>query len=145
MQERVTREDLRVEPLREEPQVQQEPVHERYAEGEPPDTAPAKASHDRTASQLAYEDDGNVRELKAKVSKLVASKFGGDYKLAFSHYAGNAGVVGKGPLKDLLADAGVGNGLTRGAWVNGIIAKLDQNGDGAISWEEFQHVTSAVA
>ena len=81
------------------------------------------------------------RELVGKVSALVASRFGGDYRAAFDHYdADRNGVVSKGELKALLADAGVGTGLTRWAWADGIIDELDTDGDGTISWAEFDAV-----
>jgi hypothetical protein len=105
-----------------------------------------------SASELAYtqvaavteEEDENVKELKAKVKGLVTSKFGGDYKKGFAHYDGNAdGGLDKDELKNLLSDAGVGNGLTRGAWASGIIKKLDKNGDKMVQWTEFDAVFSA--
>lgn len=104
-----------------------------------------------TASEMAYqvaavqgeEEDDNVKELKAKVKALVGSKFGGDYHKGFSHYDGNTdGGLDKDELKNLLSDAGVGNGITRGAWASGIIKKLDKNGDNKVQWAEFDAVFS---
>ena len=102
---------------------------------------------DPTASEMGYEvaaleeDDANTKELKAKVSALVASKFNGDYKKGFDHYDNDKdGSISKSELVQMLEDAGVGNGLTRGAWANGIIKKLDGNGDKKIEWTEFDHV-----
>jgi len=92
-------------------------------------------------SQLAFEEDENEKELKTKVSKLVSSKFGGDYKKAFGHYdADKDGAVSKSELVNLLSDANVGNGLTRGIWASKIIDKLDQNNDLGIQWAEFESV-----
>jgi Ca2+-binding EF-hand superfamily protein len=66
---------------------------------------------------------------------------GGDYRRAFAHYdASGNGKVSQDELKALLADAGVGNLLTRSAWASGIIAELDTDGDGRISWSEFEAV-----
>jgi hypothetical protein len=148
MSERSLRDDVHVAPaLREEPlQTHEAATTERYVGGEPPAVANAAGAHDRTASQLAFEDDGNTRELKAKISRLVASQFGGDYKKAFAHYDSDGdGAISKGELGSLLSDAGVGNGMTRGAWVKGIIEKLDHSGDGKIGWQEFEAVVGTAA
>ncbi len=83
----------------------------------------------------------NKRELVEKVSALVRSRFGGDYRTAFGHYdADGDGLVSKAELKALLRDAGVGSGLTRWAWADGVIGELDADGDGHISWAEFEAV-----
>ena len=122
------------------------PAQERYVHGEVPPVQTAAADPGRSASQLAFEEDDNVRELKTKVGGLVTKKFGGDYKKAFDHYdADKNGTVDKHELVQLLADAGVGNGITRGAWASKIIEKLDQDGDTAIAWGEFQTVFTAAA
>lgn len=76
-------------------------------------------------------------ELGEKVSALVRTKFGGDYLIAFRHYANGDGNVGKSGVKVLLKDAGIGSIWTRWAWVAGIMKELDANGDGDISWPEF--------
>jgi Ca2+-binding EF-hand superfamily protein len=81
------------------------------------------------------------QELADKVSALVEAKFGGDYQLAFQQYDSNQdGKISSAELKSLLRDAGVGNALTRSAWASGIIAELDTDGDGEISWSEFNSV-----
>lgn len=88
--------------------------------------------------------DANRQELEAKVLALVESKFGGDYKKAFGHYDANSdGTISVDELKTLLTDAGIGNMFTRGVWAAGIIAELDANNDGHISWAEFEAVFSA--
>lgn len=81
------------------------------------------------------------QELENKVTELVVSRFGGDYRAAFKHYDtdGN-GTISKAELHALLSDAGIGNRLTRGAWASGILAEMDTDGDGAISWAEFEAV-----
>jgi hypothetical protein len=126
-----------------------EKPHEHYVAGQIPPVAEGgheAGAHDRTASQLAFEDDDNVRELKTKVGGLVASRFGGDYKAAFEHYDANKdGGVDKSELGHLLSDAGVGNGMTRGTWASRIIEKIDSDRDGKIEWSEFQSVFSASA
>jgi calcium-binding protein CML len=83
----------------------------------------------------------NKQELRDKVAALVGAKFGGDYAAAFGHYDANRdGVISKNELKVLLADAGVGSGWTRWAWVAGVVEELDADGDGFISWPEFAAV-----
>ncbi|QEL20553.1 EF-hand domain-containing protein [Limnoglobus roseus] len=52
-------------------------------------------------------------------------------------------MVSKDELKALLADAGIGSGLTRWAWANGIIEAVDANRDGVIDWAEFEAVFRA--
>jgi len=124
-----------------------EKPHEHYVAGKIPPVAEGGHAHqDRTASELAFEEDDNVRELKTKVGALVAKKFGGDYKAAFEFYDANKdGGVDKSELGHLLSDAGVGNGVTRGTWASRIIEKLDSDGDSKIEWSEFQSVFSASA
>jgi len=78
------------------------------------------------------------QELEEKLLGLVAARFQGDRRNAFTYYdADRDGRIGKEELKAMLADAGVGNGLTRWAWAKGIIEELDKSGDGTISWDEF--------
>ena len=77
------------------------------------------------------------QELEEKVSALVGTQFGGDYSIAFQHYADRNGKVGKDGVKALLRDAGIGSILTRWAWANAVVAELDGDGDGVISWPEF--------
>ncbi len=86
-------------------------------------------------------DDDKKQEINDKVTALVKSRFGGDYKAAFAHYdADGNGVIDGGELKALLSDAGIGSGLTRWAWAKGIMGEVDTNADGGISWAEFEAV-----
>jgi Ca2+-binding EF-hand superfamily protein len=82
------------------------------------------------------------REIREKVNRLVADKFGGDYQKAFEHYdtGPKDGHVDAAELTLFLKDAGIGNWFTRDAWVEGIITELDSNHDGAISAAEFEAV-----
>ncbi|MFO0728811.1 MAG: EF-hand domain-containing protein [Myxococcota bacterium] len=99
-------------------------------------------------TQLAAKDD-HERELVTKIGALVQRDFGGDNRAAFNHYAGSDHQVSRDELSRLLSDAGIGNFLTRGSWVSGIMDRLDgpPNGDGngKISWTEFNRVMSAQA
>lgn len=80
----------------------------------------------------------NRRELDDKVTDLVQTRFGGDFRAAFAHFdADGDGVISKDELKALLREAGVGSGMTRWAWAKGIMDEVDTSGDGTISWEEF--------
>lgn len=86
------------------------------------------------------------RELDEKVTALIRGRFGGDYQAAFRHYDTDGdGVIGKDELKDLLADAGIGTALTRWAWASGILAEVDADRDGGVSWAEFQAVAGGAA
>src|SRR3954465_9425864 len=81
-------------------------------------------------------------ELRDKVGKLVRDRFAGDYQQAFDHYDCDVknGKISRNELTKLLADAEVGNWLTRSTWATGIIAELDKDGDGSISEAEFREV-----
>ena len=53
----------------------------------------------------------NKRELEEKVTALVAARFGGDYRAAFTHFDANGdGVIDNDELKALLKEAGSGVG-----------------------------------
>jgi Ca2+-binding EF-hand superfamily protein len=88
---------------------------------------------------MANED--KRQEIDDKVTALVKTRFDGDYKAAFAYYdADDNGMIDKDELKSLLKDAGIGSGLTRWAWAQGIMERVDSNGDGGISWAEFEAV-----
>lgn len=81
------------------------------------------------------------RELQDKVTRLVDARFKSDWRRAFDHYAsGSTADVGRDQLLDLLSDAGIGTWATRGMWADGVLKKMDSNGDKRISWAEFQSV-----
>jgi hypothetical protein len=70
---------------------------------------------------------------------VVAGRFGGDYRAAFGHYNAVANVaIRKGVRKALPKDVGVGSGLTRWAWADGLIHELDADVDGHVSWDQFK-------
>ncbi len=80
-------------------------------------------------------------DLRERLAALVATRFGGDYKAAFTHYdADRDGMIRKEELKSLLGDAGIAGSWSRWAWAEKIIDELDANGDGIISWPEFASV-----
>jgi Ca2+-binding EF-hand superfamily protein len=81
-------------------------------------------------------------ELVQKVQALMAKKFGGAgpesmRKLFDAYDRDGDGKIEARELETLLVDAGVGNALTRGAWVRGIISAMDENSDKRIDWAEF--------
>lgn len=126
-------------------QAEENETATKFSNGNPPPVGGAFKEAAGT-SQLAFEEDANEKELKQKVGALVSSKFGGDFKKAFEHYDRTGdGAVTKGELVDLLEDAGVGNGITRGIWASKIIEKLDTSHDRGIQWAEFESVFKAQA
>jgi hypothetical protein len=83
-------------------------------------------------------EDENVKFLKDQVNKLTASRFDNDYKKGFDFYDKNKdGTINSDELSTLLADADVGNSLTRWKWVDGVMKTMDANKDGKITWTEF--------
>ena len=126
---------------------QEEAAETKFAGGKPPPVSDKFEGAGGGASQHAYEEsDNNERELKEKVSKLVATRFEGDYKKAFDHYDKDKdGTITKGELVRLLNDAGVGNVVTRPIWAGKIIERLDRNIDDAVAWHEFESVFRARA
>lgn len=86
-------------------------------------------------------------QLVTSIEKALHSKYGdaspASMRKLFDSYDTNGdGKIDKDELKKLLSDVDIGNSFTRGAWVKGIIDKLDANGDKAIAWDEFQAVAS---
>ncbi len=81
-------------------------------------------------------------ELVAKVKALMVRKYGASDAAAMRKLFDEVDADGDGKidpheLEGLLKDAGVGNGLTRGAWIKGIVSALDTSGDKKIDWAEF--------
>lgn len=78
------------------------------------------------------------QEVVAKIARLVAEEFKGDYRLAFSFYDSNQdNRISKDELTRLLVDADIGSRLTRWAYIRGIVDALDTDNDGHISYREF--------
>lgn len=81
-------------------------------------------------------------ELVQKIQALLQKQYGdtsleGMRKLFEAYDKDQDQNISAGELEQLLKDAGVGNSLTRGAWVKGIVKELDEDGDRKISWDEF--------
>jgi Ca2+-binding EF-hand superfamily protein len=81
-------------------------------------------------------------ELVAKIQRLLRKKFGDtsieSMRKLFDEYDRDKDQkISAEELEKLLKDAEVGNALTRGAWVKGVVSALDQNADKKIDWSEF--------
>jgi len=83
-------------------------------------------------------------ELKTKIARLVnRAPYHGDLEAAFRAYdRGSDGALSSAELRALLADARVGNGLTRGFWADEIIERMDQlpgaRRNGKVDWAELE-------
>lgn len=89
--------------------------------------------------------DEHEIELQAKIKGLLLRKYGDTAresmeKLFRAYDKNRNGEIDNSELEQLLKDAEVGNGITRGMWVKGIMKKLDADGDKSISWKEFDSV-----
>lgn len=83
------------------------------------------------------------QELIQKIGELVEQRFGGDFKTGFDHYASKrsqSGSIDADELSHLLSDADVGNAFTRGFWVDGVMAEVDKDNDGFITYSELQSI-----
>jgi len=85
------------------------------------------------------------QELVAKVKALMQRKYGATdvsaLKKLFDEYDRNHdGRIDKRELESMLDAAGIGNSLTRGMWVKGVMGAIDQNGDHTIDWDELSRV-----
>jgi Ca2+-binding EF-hand superfamily protein len=81
-------------------------------------------------------------ELVEKIQKLLKKKYGDssieNMRKLFDEYDRDKDQkISPDELEKLLKDAEVGNALTRGAWVKGVIGALDTNSDKKIDWDEF--------
>lgn len=84
-----------------------------------------------------------IMELKRGINSLVTRKFGGDFDKAFSYYDFNGdGKLNRDNVSNVLADAGIGNFITRGLWVTGIMTELDTDLDGFVTKQQIQVLIS---
>ena len=99
----------------------------------------ANAEDVQLASASTEERDGREQELADKLSAVVQDRFGGDYDKAFEYFdKDNDATLNRSELSDALGDIGIGNFITRGMWVDGIMEKLDKSPtDGKLSYDEL--------
>jgi len=86
--------------------------------------------------------EAEEREIREKFDKLTVERYGSvsldnTKKLFMSYDADGDGKISKPELKEMLSDAGIGNWVTRGYWVDGIFDELDSDRDGKLTWEEY--------
>ncbi len=84
-------------------------------------------------------------ELVTKVKALMQRKYGATdvnaLRQLFDEYDRNHdGRIDKRELEAMLDAAGIGNSLTRGMWVKGVMGAIDQDGDQTIDWNELSRV-----
>jgi hypothetical protein len=82
-------------------------------------------------------------EVVRKTAQLARDRFAGDYRRMFDHYARKlprTAQLNSDELAKLFEDADIGHFLTRGQWASGVIAELDANRDGFISYMEFRQL-----
>lgn len=93
---------------------------------------------------MAGEQEQLVKSIEAALkSRYGDASLASMRKLFDSYDANGDGKIDKDELSRLLKDVDIGNSFTRGAWVKGIIEKLDTNADKAIAWDEFQAVATS--
>ncbi|MFT7579023.1 MAG: Ca2+-binding EF-hand superfamily protein [Myxococcota bacterium] len=87
-------------------------------------------------------------ELVGKIQGLMRKRYnalGPDARRQFfADYDTNKdGQISADELSQVLSDADIGNFMTRSMWVKGVMAKLDLDQDGTLSFEEFESVIPA--
>ena len=83
---------------------------------------------------LAYEDETCEEEIQRKIKSFVKGK---DWKVLFKRYANNSGYIENDEMGDFLIDIGVSDWCQ---WPTQVLAKLDPNKDGKLSFEEISSV-----
>ena len=83
---------------------------------------------------LAYEDETCEEEIQRKIKSFVKGK---DWKKMFKRYANNSGYIENDEMGDFLIDIGVSDWCQ---WPTQVLAKLDPNKDGKLSFEEISSV-----
>ena len=86
------------------------------------------------AGCLAYEDETCEEEIQRNIKSFVKGK---DWKVLFKKYANNSGYIENDEMGDFLIDIGVSDWCQ---WPTQVLAKLDPNNDGKLSFEEISSV-----
>lgn len=93
---------------------------------------------------MASEQEQLVTGIETYLRTTYGDTSAASRRKLFDNYdADGDGNIDKAELGKLLKDVDIGNTFTRGAWVRGIIDKLDANADGVISWDEFDAAVGA--
>lgn len=87
-------------------------------------------------------------ELVSKINALLIKKYGNSsegsqQRLFNEHDKDSDGLIDSKELSALLIEAKIGNSITRGSWVRGIIRHMDTDQDGQISWPEYRHAINS--
>jgi Ca2+-binding EF-hand superfamily protein len=102
-----------------------------FSDAEAPDSATETETPKR-------ELDKNEIELKDKLTRYVDEEFAGDYEAAFASFDSSSdGELGSRELGRALDKIGVGNLFTRGAWVDGIMERMDASGNDQLTFSEL--------
>jgi Ca2+-binding EF-hand superfamily protein len=90
---------------------------------------------------MATEQEQLVAGIGNYLQQNFGDKSNASMRKLFDRYDDDHdGKIDKQELGRLLKDIDIGNTFTRGAWVRGILDKVDTNTDQAISWDEFETV-----
>jgi Ca2+-binding EF-hand superfamily protein len=81
----------------------------------------------------------NRQSVIRKVTEYVTTAYGGDWQKAFTAYAVNGQLTRDGVI-DVLKAADVGFLITRPAIAAQVMDLFDTNGDGSLSWAEFNAI-----
>ncbi|MFT7581279.1 MAG: Ca2+-binding EF-hand superfamily protein [Myxococcota bacterium] len=84
-------------------------------------------------------------ELVGKIQVLLRDRYDGvghdERRKLFEHYDKNGdGEIDAKELNRVLADAKIGNGATRGFWIQGVLVRFDANGNGTLCFDELEAI-----
>ena len=80
-----------------------------------------------------------LRSAVTRAKEWVATTFNGNYRAAFDHFdTDRDGKLTGNDVAVMLAAIRVGNLITRHGLAQMVISRLDTDGDGYLSWAEFE-------